>query len=239
MSKQVVAVTKGLINYLGHGHDQGKSEFGGRDDNGGVTSGGGYKWEQVMVLLIDYLDHGRDQGVVPNGGRFHPSGKKKGGRDSFERKWGLEDDRYRPSLNHKRCRLGISADVAFRTPPAPYEKSKFLGSGGVWSQGRNLKELTEGHHQEWSSRLNLTQHGETYQIIAIVGLQRGIPSKRESSLALTTSPPFVHTARRSYRLNGPVKCSDRGDAAVRRRRRREKSTEPYHLEEGEVVTRFP
>ncbi|KAI9070504.1 hypothetical protein K1719_047534 [Acacia pycnantha] len=29
--------------------------------------------------------------------------------------------------------------------------------------------------------------------------------------ALTTSSPFVHTARRSYRLNGPVKCSDRGD----------------------------
>ncbi|KAL2224864.1 UNVERIFIED_CONTAM: hypothetical protein Sindi_3100300 [Sesamum indicum] len=28
-----------------------------------------------------------------------------------------------------------SADVAFRTPPAPYEKSKSLGSGGVWSQG--------------------------------------------------------------------------------------------------------
>ncbi|KAK8616717.1 hypothetical protein V6N13_116687 [Hibiscus sabdariffa] len=30
-------------------------------------------------------------------------------------------------------------------------------------------------------------------------------------LALTTSLPFVHTTRRSYRLNGPVKCSDRGD----------------------------
>lgn len=30
-------------------------------------------------------------------------------------------------------------------------------------------------------------------------------------LALTTSLPFVHTARRSYRLNGPVKCSDRVD----------------------------
>src|SRR5687768_15081359 len=30
-------------------------------------------------------------------------------------------------------------------------------------------------------------------------------------LALTTSLPFVHTARRYYRLNGPVKCSDRGD----------------------------
>lgn len=30
-------------------------------------------------------------------------------------------------------------------------------------------------------------------------------------LALITSLPFVHTARRSYRLNDPVKCSDRGD----------------------------
>jgi hypothetical protein len=39
-------------------------------------------------------------------------------------------------------------------------------------------------------------------------------------LALITSLPFVHTARRTYRLNGPVKFSDRGsvpfigDAAV-------------------------
>ena len=30
-------------------------------------------------------------------------------------------------------------------------------------------------------------------------------------LALITSLPFVHTARRSYRLNGPVKCSNRGN----------------------------
>ena len=29
-------------------------------------------------------------------------------------------------------------------------------------------------------------------------------------LALITSLPFVHTARRTYRLNGPVKPSDRG-----------------------------
>jgi hypothetical protein len=28
-------------------------------------------------------------------------------------------------------------------------------------QSWNLKELTEGHHQEWSLRLNLTQHGKT------------------------------------------------------------------------------
>jgi hypothetical protein len=31
-------------------------------------------------------------------------------------------------------------------------------------------------------------------------------------LALITSLPFVHTARRSYRLNDPVKFTDRGDA---------------------------
>ncbi|WZZ78148.1 hypothetical protein YC2023_098720 [Brassica napus] len=30
-------------------------------------------------------------------------------------------------------------------------------------------------------------------------------------LVLTTSLAFVHTTRRSYRLNDPVKCSDRGD----------------------------
>ena len=52
-----------------------------------------------------------------------------------------------------------------------------------------------------------------------------------------TSLPFVHTARRSYRLNGPVKSSDcwiGGQPPIC-----EKLLEPYHLEEGEVVTRFP
>ena len=56
-------------------------------------------------------------------------------------------------------------------------------------------------------------------------------------LALITSLPFVHTARRSYRLDDPVSYSDLhfidfqfGEG---------KSREPYHLEEGEVVTRFP
>ena len=57
-------------------------------------------------------------------------------------------------------------------------------------------------------------------------------------LVLITSLPFVHTARRSYRLSDPVNNSDwrlfwisELDAG--------KSSEPYHLEEGEVVTRFP
>ncbi len=43
-------------------------------------------------------------------------------------------------------------------------------SGGVWSQGWNLKGLTEGHHQEWNLRLNLTQHGKTYQVRTQWGL---------------------------------------------------------------------
>ena len=34
-------------------------------------------------------------------------------------------------------------------------------------------------------------------------------------LALTTSLPFVHTARRSYRLNVLVKCWDRWQSVVR------------------------
>ncbi|WZZ14849.1 LOW QUALITY PROTEIN: hypothetical protein YC2023_107938 [Brassica napus] len=54
------------------------------------------------------------------------------------------------------------------------------------------------------------------EIIAIVGLQCGIPSKRESSVRVDNVP-----------------------ALFRRLQRREKSTKPYHLEEGEVVTRFP
>ena len=56
-------------------------------------------------------------------------------------------------------------------------------------------------------------------------------------LVLITSLPFVHTARRSYRLNDPVNTWDR--VASRFWLRCENLSEPYHLEEGEVVTRFP
>ena len=53
-----------------------------------------------------------------------------------------------------------------------------------------------------------------------------------------TSLPFVHTARRSYRLNDPV---NNLDCVINQFAGRwcGKSYEPYHLEEGEVVTRFP
>ena len=48
-------------------------------------------------------------------------------------------------------------------------------------------------------------------------------------LALITSLPFVHTARRSYRLNDSVKSLDHF--------LNEKVIKSRYLEEGEVVTR--
>ena len=57
-------------------------------------------------------------------------------------------------------------------------------------------------------------------------------------LVLITSLPFVHTARRSYRLSVQV---NNLDCVINQFAGRwcGKSYEPYHLEEGEVVTRFP
>ena len=53
-----------------------------------------------------------------------------------------------------------------------------------------------------------------------------------------TSLPFVHTARRTYRLDDSVKLSDCGRDALGRLGCG-KLFKPHHLEEGEVVTRFP
>jgi len=52
---------------------------------------------------------------------------------------------------------------------------------------------------------------------------------------------FVHTARRSYRLGCEVSRLDPRLAVNpwQRGRLREKGSEPYGLEEGEVVTRYP
>ena len=57
-------------------------------------------------------------------------------------------------------------------------------------------------------------------------------------LALITSLPFVHTARRTYRLNDSVKIPDLS-AETFGSLRLGKLSKPHHLEEGEVVTRFP
>ena len=57
-------------------------------------------------------------------------------------------------------------------------------------------------------------------------------------LALITSLPFVHTARRTYRLNDSVKSPDFGLETLGSLRCW-KRIKPRYLEEGEVVTRFP
>ena len=56
--------------------------------------------------------------------------------------------------------------------------------------------------------------------------------------AMITSLPFVHTARRTYRLDGPVRSRD-CSLVPSLGSGRENLSKPYHLEEGEVVTRFP
>ena len=62
-------------------------------------------------------------------------------------------------------------------------------------------------------------------------------------IVLITSLPFVHTARRSYRLNDPVKISDKSRTSIIIRKTNfeinsnEMLSKPYYLEEGEVVTR--
>jgi hypothetical protein len=60
----------------------------------------------------------------------------------------------------------------------------------------------------------------------------------DHQFALITSLPFVHTARRTYRLDDSVKLSDCGQDALGRLGCG-KLFKPHHLEEGEVVTRFP
>ena len=53
-------------------------------------------------------------------------------------------------------------------------------------------------------------------------------------LAMITSLPFVHTARRSDRLDVLVKSEERSPLGAT-----VKLIEPCHLDDGEVVTRSP
>ena len=61
--------------------------------------------------------------------------------------------------------------LVFTTYSALVEKSKFLCL--LEECGRKAdtqKELTEGHHQVWSLRLNLTQHGKPHPVQTWLGL---------------------------------------------------------------------
>ena len=69
-------------------------------------------------------------------------------------------------------------------------------------------------------------------------LNEEFPVSVGHQLALITSLPFVHTARRYYRLNGLVRPSDWCLVAARLLNA-EKLVKLGHLEEVKVVTRFP
>ena len=82
--------------------------------------------------------------------------------------------------------------------------------------------------RDWDRELQLSPLNEEFPVSA------------SHQLALITSLPFVHTARRYYRLNGLVRSSDgprRGAPGARSCAR--KTIELDHLEEVKVVTRFP
>ena len=76
--------------------------------------------------------------------------------------------------------------------------------------------------------------------LQLLPMNEEFPVSMSHQLVLITSLPFVHTARRYYRLNGLVRTSDLsqqggsppGWCA-------EKTVELDHLEEVKVVTRFP
>ena len=82
----------------------------------------------------------------------------------------------------------------------------------------------------------LNVHRDRDRLLQLLILNEEFLVNADHQSALITSLPFVHTARRTYRLNGPVKPRD---CDVGLGSRRENLSKPYHLEEGEVVTRFP
>ena len=74
--------------------------------------------------------------------------------------------------------------------------------------------------------------------LKLFSVNEEFPVSASHKLALITSLPFVHTARRYYRLNGLVRPLDRGLVAARLLCF-EKLFKLGHLEEVKVVTRFP
>ena len=64
----------------------------------------------------------------------------------------------------------------------------------------------------WSDRIGKPVESPSWQGfgLEIVPHERGIPSNASHKLALITSLPFVHTARRCYRVNGLARASEGG-----------------------------
>ena len=76
--------------------------------------------------------------------------------------------------------------------------------------------------------------------LQLFSMNQEFPVSASHKLALITSLPFVHTARRYYRLNGLVRSSDWSRLALYWATPLvEKTPELDRLEEVKVVTRFP
>jgi hypothetical protein len=84
----------------------------------------------------------------------------------------------------------------------------------------------------------LNMHRDGDRSLQLLILNEEFLVSMSHQLVLITSLPFVHTARRSYRLSDPVNNLDYSICLVPEYCSG-KFSEPYHLEEGEVVTRFP
>ena len=68
-------------------------------------------------------------------------------------------------LNLPKTNFGNTLEQDFMT-----ELTKKFDGANLQKATWNLKELTEGHHQEWSLWLNLTQHGKSHQARTLEGL---------------------------------------------------------------------
>ena len=115
---------------------------------------------RIVVREVKFLDHSKTnycESICQE--CFHWSRTKVRGSKAI---------RYRPSSNHKLCQLAICFVFFMTKWEATGNLSRVMGE--VWLQSWNLKELTEGPHQEWSLRLNLTQHGKTYLVLTLEGL---------------------------------------------------------------------
>ncbi|KAI1418759.1 hypothetical protein F5Y12DRAFT_789612 [Xylaria sp. FL1777] len=122
----------------------------------------------------------------------------------------------RDSRGHQYSIVRGIGRCSFLTRSAPYEKSKSLGSGGSMVARLKLKEI-DGRAPPGNvlgrTRVTLIETAST-SLVEILGALQLLLFNEEflvsvsHQLALITSLPFVHTARRYYRLNGSVRLSD-------------------------------
>ena len=80
--------------------------------------------------------------------------------------------------------------------------------------GRTRATLMNSTSTPWIERFrkSLKFHRDGDRLLQLLIFNEEYLVSASHQLALITSLPFVHTARRSYRLNDPVKFSDCGDA---------------------------